>query len=371
MNDLTGIACSSDSLCFAAGTSYLSGPNGYSAYRTLIDRWNGSSWSIVDSPNGASNENNLFRVSCASSTLCFAVGYEGPFVPNGHVLMERWDGGAWTIVSPPRIAGAQNSLLRDIQCLSSTLCFAVGQYLPSGAYVNSQGLIEQWDGRSWTVKPDVHEGLLYAVSCASAFLCFALGVDYTFETGHEVQHSIAERWDGSTWGVVPSGLGDVRSEVLSASCASETVCFASGYIGDGQAPDAPMIEAWDGKSWRLVYAPQPSVPVSPAKIDDQLVSVSCASGSFCLAVGWHRWSTPQTALSDTLVERWDGISWTIVRSPNGSPSPGFSNALMAVACPTKSRCMAIGHYDAPDGYLQVLAELWNGTSWSVVRSANR
>jgi hypothetical protein len=44
---------------------------------------------------------------------------------------------------------------------------------------------------------------------------------------------------------------------------------------------------------------------------------------------------------------------------------------MAVACPTKSRCMAIGHYDAPDGYLQVLAELWNGTSWSVVRSANR
>src|SRR6266581_4919074 len=268
-NDLTGMACPSISFCFAVGNTYENGASGYANYRTLIERWNGSSWFIVNSPDGAKQDSHLAKVSCPTSSLCFAVGYDGPYTPNGHVLIERWNGSIWSIVDTPKISGAANSLLRDIACVSSSFCFAVGQYVP------------------------------------------------------------------------PAGNG------------------------------GGLIERWDGSTWAILIAPQPSEQVDPAQIDDRLISVSCASRSLCFSVGWHRWTPPGTIHSQTLVERWSGTSWTIVRSPNGSPSPGVNNGLEAVACPNTSRCLAIGHYDGPDGFFQTLAEQSNGASWSIVPSANR
>ena len=368
-NDLTGMACPSISFCFAVGNTYENGASGYANYRTLIERWNGSSWFIVNSPDGAKQDSHLAKVSCPTSSLCFAVGYDGPYTPNGHVLIERWNGSIWSIVDTPKISGAANSLLRDIACVSSSFCFAVGQYVPPAG--NGGGLIERWDGSSWTVMPDVHEGVLFAVGCATRTLCFAVGDHYVFGGSGEVDHTLTERWDGALWKVVESPDPKSPSQLEGLTCISTSHCFASGYLGNGQHPDAPMIEAWDGSTWAILIAPQPSEQVDPAQIDDRLISVSCASRSLCFSVGWHRWTPPGTIHSQTLVERWSGTSWTIVRSPNGSPSPGVNNGLEAVACPNTSRCLAIGHYDGPDGFFQTLAEQSNGASWSIVPSANR
>jgi hypothetical protein len=368
-NDLTGMTCPSISFCFAVGNSYENGASGYANYRTLIERWNGSSWAIVNSPDGAMKDGHLARVSCPTSSLCFAVGYDSRYVPIGNALIERWNGSEWSVVDSPKISGAANSLLRDVACVSSSFCFAVGQYVPPAG--NGGGLIERWDGTSWTVMPGDHQGFLFAVGCATPSLCFAMGRYYTFEGIGEVEHDVTERWDGSSWTIV--GTPDPKSpyELDSLSCISASQCFASGFLGPGQVHDQPMIETWNGSSWTIVNAPRPAQQVSPDKIDDRLLSVSCASASLCFTVGWHRWTPPGTIHSQTLVERWSGTSWTIVRSPNGSPSPGFNNGLEAVACPNTSRCLAIGHYDAPDGFFQTLAEQWNGSSWSVVPSANR
>jgi hypothetical protein len=363
-NDLTGMACASPSLCFAVGSTFMNGKDGYSDYRTLIERWNGSSWSIVDSPNSASGESHLSKVSCTSLSLCFAVGYDGPYVPRGRPLIVKWNGFSWSEVPTPNVSG----LLRDLQCPSSSLCFAVGQYAPSEG--NGNGLIERWDGTSWTVMPDLHEGLLFAVGCATPSFCFATGIDYTFQGGHTVALHLTELWDGSSWRVVPSGTQQGEYEVDSISCSSRTQCAGSGSYNN-QFPSLSMMEAWDGTSWRAVETPHPAVQANEANVFDSLVSVSCVDASFCMAAGRHFSQIPHSQRSETLVERWGGSTWTIVRSPNGSPSPGFNDALQAVACVSESRCLAIGVFDALDGYLQVLAELWNGTSWSVVPSSNR
>jgi hypothetical protein len=43
--------------------------------QTLTEAWNGSTWSLVNSPNSSSTQANLLSgVSCTSSSFCFAVG---------------------------------------------------------------------------------------------------------------------------------------------------------------------------------------------------------------------------------------------------------------------------------------------------------
>ena len=46
-----------------------------SAYETLIEHWDGTSWSIVTSPNGSTTQDNLLdSVTCTSASQCWAVG---------------------------------------------------------------------------------------------------------------------------------------------------------------------------------------------------------------------------------------------------------------------------------------------------------
>src|SRR4029077_539499 len=92
-NFLNDVACVSASDCWAVGDYYTS-----SASQTLIERWDGSSWAIVSSPNTSATQFNvLYGVTCASASDCWAVGdyYTG----NTQTLIERWDGRSWAILS--------------------------------------------------------------------------------------------------------------------------------------------------------------------------------------------------------------------------------------------------------------------------------
>jgi hypothetical protein len=72
-NILYGVTCSSVSNCWAVGSSNT-GSGGVA--QTLIERWDGSSWSVVASPNtNASQDNYLNGVTCVSASECWAVGY--------------------------------------------------------------------------------------------------------------------------------------------------------------------------------------------------------------------------------------------------------------------------------------------------------
>ena len=69
----------------------------------------------------------------------------------------------------------------------------------------------------------------------------------------------------------------------------------------------------------------------------------------------------------TLAEQWNGSDWSIVTTPN--PSPSVDN-LSAVACTGASDCWAVGFASA--GLLvNTLAEHWNGSTWSIVTTPTR
>ncbi len=82
-----------------------------------------------------------------------------------------------------------------------------------------------------------------------------------------------------------------------------------------------------------VVVPSPN----PSTIDNFLSSVSCVSVSFCVATGYQDSGSGYL----TLVEQWDGTSWSTVTSP--SPNPGTNgNVLFSVSCVSVSFCVATG-----------------------------
>jgi hypothetical protein len=111
-NVLQAVTCVSASECWAVGESFA----GSSAYPTLIERWDGTSWAVVNSPS-PDKQNTLNAVTCVSALECWAVGYSSSGAPDT-TLIEHWDGTAWAVVSSPNTSATLN-VLRGVACVSA------------------------------------------------------------------------------------------------------------------------------------------------------------------------------------------------------------------------------------------------------------
>jgi hypothetical protein len=99
----------------------------------------------------------------------------------GQLLIEHWDGAAWSIVSSPNAGDANPT---GISAVAANDIWAVG-------YANgTDGFVLHWDGTQWTL--DVHAGrFISGVSARAANDVWAVGT--------QVEH-----WDGTQWTLVPS-----------------------------------------------------------------------------------------------------------------------------------------------------------------------
>ena len=199
-NDLESVSCTSASACTAVG-DFASA----TITKTLVESWDGTRWSVVPSPNEgpASGSNELWGVSCRSASACTAVGN---IITNGNhykTLVESWDGTRWSVVPSPNgpNEGEPNyDQLWDVSCPSASACTAVGSF----GYSSDETLVESWNGARWSVVPSPDVGLafdhndLLGVSCTSASLCTAVGSfapNYVFTTTGDM--TLVESWDGA------------------------------------------------------------------------------------------------------------------------------------------------------------------------------
>jgi hypothetical protein len=291
----------------------------------------------------------LTRVSARCLTaLAVAMLLVLPVLPTGPASAS---GGTanWSLLYSQNPYATVNNL-NAISCVSATDCVAVGY---GSQAVNSLDLIQTWDGTSWTAaaapSPPSND-TLNAVSCSSATFCVAVGY---YQTSPSTFTSLIEQWDGVSWAVVPSpDPGTAADALYGVSCISSTHCVAVGYSSDTSAPSVPvdqtLVETWDGVSWTQQASPNPGGATS------QLKAVSCASATMCLAGG----STANGL--DSLVETWDGVSWT----QQASLSPGAAqNDLAGVSCTSSTTCMVVGTYTQSGGLTEFpLIEQWNGVS---------
>lgn len=137
---LPGVSCTGPNTCTGVGGYGLDG----GVARTLAEHSDrGTDWHIQSTPNAIvdiGSENTLEGVSCVSMDACVAVGYWRSRIGPGNqaTLVERWDGTNWSILTIPNPTGARSSSLLGVSCVSPTACVAVGS-------ADGAPLAQEWD----------------------------------------------------------------------------------------------------------------------------------------------------------------------------------------------------------------------------------
>jgi hypothetical protein len=281
-SELYGVSCTSTGACTAVG-SYL---NSSSVAVPLAERWNGEAWSVQEPPAPAgAKESGLFGVSCTSSSVCTAVG---GYVNSAGVYVafaESWNGTSWSIKETPVPTGTKLSQLIGVSCSAADACTAVGEY-ESNAEV-FVALAESWNGEAWSLQePPSPKGATLTwpegVSCTSSSMCVMVGL---YEPSAGGSDTLAEEWNGKAWSVqsIPNPSGAQNSRLHGVSCASSTTCTVVGFYDYGEpTEELTLAERWNGTEWSIQSTPNPTgAPYS------RLRGVSCTSSTTCASVGWY------------------------------------------------------------------------------------
>ena len=355
---LLGSACGNALQCWAVGISInFAGSGGFTP---LAETWNGSSWTLAAQPPLPANHGGgLFDVACVNGSDCWAVGSVlSQSAGNGNpmaTLAEHWDGSHWSMVQSPTPTGnaVTGAILRSVSCTSSSNCVAVGYSTDSNGE-NLNALVEQWNGTAWSIVPGAATGQafdeLVTVRCLAADDCWAVG-----DAGPAQQNpnflpifpsaaggqGVIEHWDGTSWSVVPSVTEPSPSGgyLSGLECVDATDCWASGSTTDSSGTASGILmQHWDGSSWTDLST---SVPEPTGATGAILSSISCVSSAQCWAVGASGpfgGSGGNNFRPQTFIENWNGSSWSIAPSPNVT-TLSFLNSL---TCIQAVGCVAVG-----------------------------
>jgi hypothetical protein len=123
-NILTGVAAVAATDVWAVGEYF----NNADVAQTLIEHWDGAAWTRVPSPNpgGASIFATLNGVAAVSGTGAWAVGDYENSARVQRSLIERWNGTAWRQVPSPDPSSISN-LLNGVSASSAASIWAVGE----------------------------------------------------------------------------------------------------------------------------------------------------------------------------------------------------------------------------------------------------
>jgi hypothetical protein len=322
-------------------------------------------WTVVAAPPTGQN---AFLVAAASTsdTDAWAVGSQGGAGTTNlgsKALIDHWDGTAWSQSAVPAV-GEPTAALDAVSASGPADAWAVGQmrqeryqFLP---------LALHWNGTAWST---VNIGVLgstevLGVADISPTDAYAFG-SYT----HNGQ---AAHWDGTAWTNFspPQPANNNMGASLTAISADGPnnvwmVGSALEQIGANAYQNEPYSVHWNGISWTLV--PMPPVGSSNINAVDNLYGLKANSPTDVWAVGTAGVIDSAGSYS-TLIEHWNGTSWTKVPSPNAGTDPLLHSVTTAAAA---NSLWAVGDDLVPGTTKrQTLTLHWNGSAWAVVASPN-
>jgi hypothetical protein len=258
-------------------------------YQTLIEHWNGATWSLVPSPNVPTGGSWLNAVAAVAADDVWAGGSS-----TGGTLIAHWDGATWTLFPAPTPPSGPGSIAA-FTVLAPDNIWAVGT-APNAGLLGS--LVLHWDGTAWTIVPSPNSATGYSSLLGVA----AVAPDDIWAVGGG-QRTIIEHWDGTQWTIVPGA----EDPTLETRLAAVTALAAGDVWAVGQTFDAldnghTLIEHWDGTQWHVVPSPDAG--------DSFLFAVAAVTARDIWAVGWG--TAPYG-----LIAHWDGQQWSLRPSANG------------------------------------------------------
>ena len=215
---------------------------------------------------------------------------------------------SWTISPTPSLSVSVplTATLSAVSCASSSMCVAVGSFIDSNS--NPAGtLAELWNGSSWSLEttPKLPAATLDGVSCPTVSVCVAVGHFGSNAT------QLIEVWNGTTWSVQSGAAVGTMGTLSAVPCGAAGACMAVGSVPSSSGDLVGFSELWNGSSWTAETVPDPR----PGTTVHALTSVSCAAGAACSALGTYSGSGDQD--DQTLTAEWDGSSWSVQGGQGG------------------------------------------------------
>jgi len=306
-NMLLGVSARNATDIWAVGRQATATSN-----NTLAVHWDGARWSAVPTPNPGGDcdsgnfqwvSNTLDAVAVVNSKDVWAVGSDCAWTTG--TLVEHWNGTSWSIVpsaNSPSLGDGGWSMLSGVAAVSASNIWAVGSRGSGGSY---QTLVEHWDGTSWSVVASPSPG-----DDAGLYAIAAVGPSDIWAVGSSGDGSLIEHWDGTSWSVVPSPVRKGGSELEAITALSSTDIWAVG----SQRRNGRLTLAvhWNGSRWSVSTTPNTSTEYSA---DNFLRGVTAVSANDVWAVGmWRNESTIHQRR--TLTMHWNGVKWDLAPSPS-------------------------------------------------------
>lgn len=303
---LTGVMCSSPTACAAYGSystradERSSNGSGTGVRAGLVETLSRGTWApyrlFLPLKAGRDRQTVLMGMACPAPTSCVAVGSNfystAAGTPESRAMIQTLANGTWTPTEASLPAGAAKTgdyaELYDIVCIARDVCAAVGSYTDTSG--SMQGMIATLADGTWTPAKAPLPGdaaghqnaVLGGIVCTAAGACIAVG-RYTGPGG--IREGLIETMTNGT--VIPARAprlpGQKGAELTSITCAAPGSCVTVGdytTVGGG----AGLIETLADGTWTPAAARLPANATKPGQTV-YLNAVSCATASYCVAVG--------------------------------------------------------------------------------------
>jgi hypothetical protein len=271
--------------------------------RTGAEHWDGSSWSQFPAPDVGTEANMLNGADALASNDVWAVGYStGSGRQN--TLIERWNGTQWRVVVSPNAGTGGDNTLTGVDALSTTNAWAVGSSLTS---TSRKSLIQRWNGTSWTIVSSPNPGTLgnslLGVEAAAPNDIWAVG----WKNSGGGLRSLLLHYDGTGWteGAPVPKVGTGDNVLTDVSVVSNDDIWATGYYVDG-AQHKTLTLHYNGTTWS--YVPSPN----GADGTDILMGIDASSPTDAWAVGFEYRAALKHYVAST--QHWNGSGWAALPS---------------------------------------------------------
>jgi hypothetical protein len=218
-------------------------------YLPTTEHWDGVRFTHHAAPPASDGYNALNAVVQVGEDDVWAVGYQTPaFYPTAYTpLIEHWNGSTWSIVESPFTGPGQ---LTALAASSPSNVWAVGTRT-----TNPQGtLVLHYDGSTWSVVADGHRNdsaTLQGVTIAPDGSVWAAGG--TFK-GHGDRATFVERWDGITWAAQPTQNDSEYNEFNAIDAGPSGLLWGVGWKSPGLGY-FQFTEKYEQGSWEIEPTP--------------------------------------------------------------------------------------------------------------------
>ena len=278
----------------------------------FVQRYNGSRWSTVTSPDLLAGGNTwaiLSGVDSVSSSTSFAVGRTTGSAGGAAVAL-RWNGSAWSRLTVPRPAGT-NTSFTSVKAFSASDAWAVGTTSTSSIAMT---LAMHYTGSGWTTTPTPSPGTrnnwVTAVDGTAANDVWAVGYSLNLPYGNRIRQSMILHWNGTAWSQL-SSPNNGSTFLYDVAPVSRTDAWAVGSNTAGA-----FVARWNGTTWSTVAAPSLTA----------LQSVTARSSTDVWVAGSDAAGAPALA-------HWNGSGWSVttVNVTGGVGAPGLTAVTVADA----------------------------------------